>query len=123
VVLTRSVFCIKNIYVLVSAFEDGDRIVPVKLEIKEFADKVNALYVAISLEGIKKEEVIKQGNTNISVTQDSRSPTISIADLLSRINPKDERFAKYIPKQFFNQKSEGKDQKQVRVSFDEFRTD
>ena len=45
---------LKNVYVLMSAFEDGDNIVPVKLEIKELADKNNTLYVAIALESIKK---------------------------------------------------------------------
>ena len=28
---------LKNVYVMVSVFEDGDRIVPVKLEVKEFS--------------------------------------------------------------------------------------
>ena len=94
---------LKSMYVLVSAFEDGDNIVPVKLEIKEFVDKNNALYVAIALESIKKDEVVKEGDTTNGVTQASRSFIISISDLLKNINMSDERFAKYIPKQFFDQ--------------------
>ena len=96
---------LKNTYVLVSAFEDGDNIVPVKLEIKEFSDKKNALYVAIVLESIKKDEVIKQGNTENGVTQSSRSSTISLADLFEKINPADESFLKYVPRQFLESKS------------------
>lgn len=46
---------LKNSYVLVSAFEDGEYIIPVKLEVKEFKDKNNSLYVAIALNGIKKK--------------------------------------------------------------------
>ena len=46
---------LKNVYVLASAFVDGENIIPVKLEVKEFSDKENTLYVAIALESIKKE--------------------------------------------------------------------
>ena len=49
-----------NVYVLASAFLDGESIVPVMLEIKEFPDKENTLYVAIALESIKKNEIVKQ---------------------------------------------------------------
>ena len=94
---------LKNTYVLVSAFEDGSNIIPVKLEIKEFVDKDNSLYVAIALESIKKDEVVKQGNTENGVTQNSRSSVIKIADLFSKINPIDKSFLKYIPTQFFSQ--------------------
>ena len=94
---------LKDTYVLVSAFEDGENIVPVKLEIKEFRDKKNSLYVAIALESIKKDEVVKQGNTETGVTQSSRSSVISIADLFAKINPIDESFLKYVPKQFLTQ--------------------
>ena len=94
---------LKNVYVLVSAFEDGNQIVPVKLEIKEFADKDNTLYVAIALESIKKDEVVKQGNTTSGVTQDSRSSTVNLTDLFSKINPSDTSFLKYVPQQFLTQ--------------------
>lgn len=94
---------LKDTYVLVSAFEDEGNIVPVKLEIKEFFDKNNSLYVAIALERIKIDEVVKQGDTKIGVTQSSRSSEISIADLFAKINPVDESFLKYVPKQFLAQ--------------------
>ena len=93
---------LKEMYVLVSAFEDGDNIVPVKLEIKEFSNRENKLYVAVALESIKKNEVVKTGNTKNSVTDASRSFNISLAQLLRKINPSDTDFIKYIPKQFFN---------------------
>ncbi len=44
---------LSNVYVLMSAFDDGGRIVPEKLEIKEFSDNKDVLYVAFSLEEIK----------------------------------------------------------------------
>lgn len=97
---------LKNTYVLVSVFEDGSYIYPIKLEVKEFTDKDNSLYVAIALEGIKKEEVLEARDIN-DVAQASRSSTISISRLLSKINPKDENFLKYIPKQFFDNSQGG----------------
>ena len=90
---------LKNVYVLMSAFEDGENIVPVKLEVKEFRDKKNTLYVAVSLDVIKKTEVWKQGNTASSVTQNSRSVTISIPDLMRKVNPGEVNFTKYFPRE------------------------
>ena len=94
---------LKNVYVLLSAFEDGNSIVPVKLAVKEFKDKSNKLYVAIALETIKKTEVSKQGNTSNGVTQSSRSVNISIPDLVSKIKPKDIDLLKYIPNQLLSE--------------------
>ena len=54
------------------------------------------------MEAIKKTEVSKQGTTDNSVAQNSRSATISICDLISKINPKDANFLKYIPNQLLN---------------------
>lgn len=92
---------LKDAYVLVSAFEDGDYIIPVKLEIKEFFDKENTLYVAIALERIKKDGVVTQGNTKNGVTQYARPSTVMLSDLFRNVNPSDVSFRKYIPKQFF----------------------
>ena len=103
---------LKSVYVLVSAFEDGSNIVPVKLEIKEFVDKDNTLYVAIALESIKKDEVVKQGNTENGVTQNSRSSIIKIADLFSKINPSDTSFLKYVPTQFLSHSDEAEQNQQ-----------
>ena len=94
---------LKNVYVLMSAFEDGDSIIPVKLEVKEFKDKQNTLYIAVSLNAIKKTEVFKQGSTKNGVAQNSRSVTISISNVFAKINPKDTDFLKYIPNQFLNE--------------------
>ena len=94
---------LNNVYVLISAFEDGEWIIPVKLEVKEFKDKQNTLYVAISLEAIKKTEVSKQGTTENSVAQNSRSVTISIPNIFAKINPKDISFLKYIPNEFLSE--------------------
>ena len=103
-----------NVFVLMSAYRDGGYIIPVKLEVKKFKDKQNTLYVAISLEKIKMTEVWKQGDTEIGVTQDSRSVNISIAKIFAKINPSDKSFLKYIPDGFLN--SEQKAAKQEALT-------
>ena len=60
----------------------------VKLEVKEFSDKENTLYVAIALESIKKDEIVKEGNTKNGVTQASPSSVISVSDLFALVNKK-----------------------------------
>ena len=95
---------LKNVSRDLLSFEDGEYIIPVKLEVKEFNDKQNTLYVAISLEGIKKTEVSKQGTTENGVAQNSRSVTISIPDLIKKINPQNTNFTKYFPKSLLTSK-------------------
>ena len=86
----------EDMYVLTSAFLDGDSNVPVKLEIKQFLDKENTLYVAIALESIKIDEFNTQGNTENGVTnQYAHSSTTSIVNLFKKINPSDKSFFKF----------------------------
>ena len=94
---------LEAVYVLVSAFEDGDRVVPVKLEIKEFSDKENTLYVAISLESIKRDEVVAQAGVVSDVATNARSSEIILSDFFAKINPTDTSFLKYVPVQFFEE--------------------
>ena len=102
---------LKNMYVLVSAFQDGENITPVKLEIKEFSDKSNTLYVAIALDSIpsdiignKKSGIATEGNTVSGVTQSAPPLTISLADLFANVNPQDSSFLKYVPTQFLTER-------------------
>ena len=96
---------LKQVYVLASAFKDGDNIVPVKLEVKEFNDKKNTLYVAIALESIKKDEIMRQEVAKGVAQQVRPSSNINIAQLLKNVNPSDKSFYKYIPKMFFEEES------------------
>ena len=98
-----------NVYVLFSAFQDGDRIVPVKLEVKEFKDgKDNALYVAVALQGIKKSEIVNTTKAANQGGQANVSPSLNvrIADIFKKINPADRNFIKYIPGQFLGRSAE-----------------
>ena len=94
---------LKNVYVLASAFVDGENIIPVKLEVKEFSDKENTLHVAIALESIKKDGIVKQEVAKDGVARQYSPPSdISISEYFQKINPSDESFYKYIPVQFKN---------------------
>ena len=92
-----------GMFVLMSAYQDGEFVVPVKLEVKKFKDKQNTLYVAISLEKIKMTELYARGDTKNGVTQRTRSVNISIANIFKKINPSDKTFLKYIPDKFLTE--------------------
>ena len=94
---------LENVYVLASTFVDGENIVPVKLEIKKFSDKENTLYVAIALESIKTDGIVKQEVAEDGVAQQYSPPSnISIAQFFEKINVVDKSFLKYIPDGFLN---------------------
>ena len=87
-------------HVLVSAFKDGETIIPVKLLIKEFRDMDNVLYVTMTLSKIKEVELHEQRTTSESGDNSSHSTSMySLAELLSKIN--DKALKKYIPGQFY----------------------
>lgn len=73
-------------------------IVPIKLEVKEFSDKQNSLYLVLSLQDTKNDRV-----KNIVAPDETGhgyiSPVnISIVDLLQNVNANDVTLTKYIPK-------------------------
>ena len=95
-------FTLKNVYVLCSAFQNDTDIIPVKLSVKEFSDKTNRLYIAVALEGIKKDRVESVGVQD-NLTHIHTSPvTISIKDIFENVNIKDGDFLKYVPNPFLN---------------------
>ena len=81
----------------------GPEIIPVKLEIKEFSDKNNVLYVAVALKSIKKDKVVTEGNTDNGVTQAARLSNINITNLLEKNNSEDVNFLKYVPDKMLTQ--------------------
>ena len=91
---------LKRVYVLTSAFTDDNYIYPVKLEIKEFKDKKNTLYVVASFDRIKKDGFIavRDGKT---VAQIAPPSDISLSWFFNNINDSDNSLLKYVPKQFF----------------------
>ena len=98
---------LKYDYVLLSAFSDGDYIIPVEMHIKEFSNKdPNKLYVSITLGKIKTEDGIlahpsKRKNVSANVTPPSSK--INVAQLISKVNPGFSDFYKYIPSELLTE--------------------
>lgn len=119
---------LKQVAVLVSAFQDGDRIVPVQFEIKEFNNQSNKLYVSVTLRNIKTEPQVVEDTLSVSgskkssirssveeagVEGDTSSvsssrkspipiPNYSITRLFQGVNPEDTDFLKYVPDGFLS---------------------
>ena len=94
---------LKNTYVLLSAFAEGENITPVQFEIKQYVDENNRLYLAVALTKIETSVV---GDTISDKNQTSTRllpvSDISLPHLIEKINPRDENFFKYIPNSFLN---------------------
>lgn len=93
---------LKKTYVLISAFSDKSNVVPVQLEVKNFENQPNGLYLNVILSKIKESAVVKgehNGNADISnpLVADS---AISLSQLFANVNPSDKRFLKYVPDNF-----------------------
>ena len=113
-------------FILIGAFEDEDGIVPVKLLVKQFTDKPNKLYVAITVNKIEAEIVtLAKGKTAkhhpapSAPTSESEIVTLakgktakhhpapsdseySLAQILRNVNPDDKTLLKYIPDGFLD---------------------
>lgn len=74
-----------------------------KLSANEFVDKSNHLYLAISLESIKKDKVHSMGVRDNPTHIRTSSVEVSIAKLFENVNIIDTDFLKYLPNQFLNE--------------------
>lgn len=95
---------LNRVAVLVSAFQDGDRIIPVQFEIKEKNKYTNKLYVSVTLQDIKTEPGVVGGAGQLldPVTPPTRVLNYSISQLLEGVNPEDTDFLKYVPDGFLS---------------------
>jgi len=100
---------LKQMYVLTSAFNDNGNIIPVKLEVKEFNQETNKLYMTVVLS--KKENRDLHGNLDYDNQLNAATPAsdISISDLVRNVNPSEGDFLKYFPDSMLdNEQIEGK---------------
>ena len=91
----------KKAYVLMSAFSDGDYIIPVKLLVKELNGTNNVLYITMTLDKINKKTA-GEPSVNDSRTVHGAVLDISLSELLPKVN--DIAMKKYIPKQFYEER-------------------
>ena len=95
---------LKKTYVLISAFSDKSNVVPVQLEVKNFENQPNGLYLNVVLSKIKESAVIMEsflGSTTDSTPLVADS-AISLSQLFANVNPTDKRFLKYVPDNFLS---------------------
>lgn len=95
---------LKKTYVLISAFSDKSNVVPVQLEVKNFENQPNGLYLNVVLSKIKESAVMTEsllGSTTDSTPLVADSD-ISLSQLFSNVNPSDKRFLKYVPDNFLS---------------------
>ena len=88
-------------YELVSAYKYGNKIIPIKMTVKNFKTKEDTLYCVTTFEKIKEADII----TATAAVKDSlytvqSTSTIKLADLLKNVN-KNSDLGKYIPSQFY----------------------
>lgn len=100
---------LKYDYVLLSAFKDGEYIIPVEMHVKEFNEnytKDNKLYVSITLGKIKIEDKVKvqSSGQKAQLSNTHLSSNISLPELVSKINPNYGNFFKYLPEALLNKK-------------------
>lgn len=89
---------INQVFVLLSAFRDGNYIIPVEFNIKEFNKGVkNQLYVSVTLKKIEADLMETLSNQKSSVGISKSTSNYSITELIKNVNPADEEFLKYIP--------------------------
>lgn len=95
---------LKNDYVLISAFSDGDYIIPVEMNIKEFSNQdQNKLYVSVTLGKIKEDGIkATPQKQNVSTNITNPSSKINVAQLISKVNPEFSNFYKYVPSELLS---------------------
>ena len=95
---------LKKTYVLISAFSDNSNVVPVQLEVKNFENQPNGLYLNVILSKIKESAVITESllGSKTDSTPLVADSAISLSQLFANVNPSDKRFLKYVPDNFLS---------------------
>ncbi len=112
---------LKKVYVLASAYRDGNSIVPIELEVKEFLDRDSSLYMAVVLTKINPEVLDTRLTTDSGEVSSLFSGfTISLQQLFQNVNTKDARFLKYIPDGFLNEAQKQAKQEALKKQSEEY---
>lgn len=95
---------LKNTFVLISAINNYGNIAPVQLEVKNFENQPNGLYLNVVLSKIKEPAVVTESHTDYSEASTPlvADSAISLSQLFANVNPSDKRFLKYVPYNFLS---------------------
>ena len=110
---------LEAVFVLVSAFKDGDYVIPVQLEIKKSSDVGGRLYLTVAMTKIEASVLEGTIDENQAFPLIPASTTYNLADIFREINPKDGHFLKYLPDGFLSEAQ--KEAKRNALAADEAR--
>ena len=91
-----------QVFVMMSAFQEGTTITPVQFEVKQYVNNDNRLYLAVALTRIETGVMGDTASLDGRRTRLLPVSDISIPQFIEKINPRDEKFFKYIPDEFLN---------------------
>lgn len=95
----------ENTYVLLSAIEDENAVSPVELMVIERkGDAENRLHFTIVMDKIEKTALEKADSSPNGRSDASMLSQYSVPKLISKINPNDENFLKYVPDELLSKK-------------------
>ena len=97
---------LERVYVLLSIYQKGSSIIPVEIEVKQFkGSEPNSLHSTVTLNEIRTEDLGAVQNS--AKADELGNPTtvleFNIADIVSKINPENGFFLKYIPDGMLNE--------------------
>ena len=110
---------LEAVFVLASAFKDGDYVIPVQLEIKKSTDVGGRLYLTVAMTKIEASVLEGTIDENQAFPLIPASTTYNLADIFREINPKDGHFLKYLPDGFLSEAQ--KEAKRNALAADEAR--
>lgn len=93
---------LKSVYVLFSALKDGDSLIPVQLEIKDYSHIDGRLYLTVALTKIEADVMGSTVENNNQAHSLVSASTYSIADIIKNVNTADKHFLKYVPNNFLS---------------------
>ena len=106
-----------RVYVLFSAFKDGESIIPIQLEIKKLSHEGGRLYMTVAMTKIKADVLGRSlGYKNNLVPSLISASEYSLADIFRNVNQLDGHFLKYIPNDFLTEAQQ--ESKQIAIEED-----
>ena len=94
---------LKQTFILISAFNNEQGVIPVKFDARVTEDNSNKIYVAITAQKIEPDVALPTNDSKSKVDNQSGSCTVNIKDILSRVNSSDVNFIKYITDGFLSE--------------------
>ena len=94
---------LEAVFVMVSAFRDGDYVIPVQLEIKKSSNDGGRLYLTVAMTKIEASVLGGTVDENQALHLIPASITYNLADIFRKINPQDGHFLKYLPDGFLSE--------------------